>query len=180
MRIALLGLGNVLRRDDGAGPAVIARLEALFEFPQGVFVMDLGTPGLDLVDMLVEREAVVFVDAIVDRSAPGSVRVLDPADLRGSTGAVRPSPRVTSHEAGVDDALVLAAMDGRGPSRVRLVGIVAEDLGDGPGLSPAVEGALERACDVVLAELASLGVRPTPRETVGVDAAWWRRFAVVV
>ena len=179
MRIALLGLGNVLRRDDGAGPAVIARLEARFEFPPDVFVMDLGTPGLDLVDMLVERDAVVFVDAIVDRSAPGSIRVLDPADLRLSTGGTRPSPRVTSHEAGVDDALVLAALDGRGPSYVRLVGIVAEDLGDGPGFSPTLEGALEAACDAVLVELAALGVHPTPRAIEGVDAAWWRRFAIV-
>ncbi len=179
MRIALLGLGNVLRRDDGAGPAVIARLEARYEFPADVFVMDLGTPGLDLVDALVEREAVVFVDAIVDRTAPGTVRVLDPADLRGPAGATRPSPRVTSHEAGIDDALVLAALDGRGPSRVRLVGIVAEDLGDGPGLSPTVEGALEAACAAALAELAALGVRPVPRETVGPDAAWWCRFAAV-
>ena len=180
MRIAVLGLGNVLRRDDGAGPAVVARLEARYELPPDVFVMDLGTPGLDLVDMLVERDAVVFVDAIVDRGAPGSVRVLDPADLRGSAAAARPNPRVTSHEAGVDDALVLAAMDGRGPSHVRLVGIVAEDLGDGPGLSPAVEGALEGACDAVLSELAALGVHPTPREAVGVDAAWWRRFTLQI
>ena len=92
MRIAVLGLGNVLRRDDGAGPAVVARLEARYELPPDVFVMDLGTPGLDLVDMLVERDAVVFVDAIVDRGAPGSVRVLDPADLRGCAGAARRAP----------------------------------------------------------------------------------------
>jgi len=178
VRIALLGLGNVLRRDDGAGPAVIALLEARYEFPPDVFVMDLGTPGLDLVDMLVEREAVIFVDAIVDRGASARVRVLDPVDLRGSTAAMHPSPRVTSHEASVDDALVLAAMDGRGPSHVRLVGIVAEDLGDGPGLSAAVEGVLDAACAAVLDELAGLGVHPTPREEVGPDAAWWRRFAV--
>lgn len=179
MRVAVLGLGNVLRRDDGVGPAVIARLEARYAFPLDVEVMDLGTPGLDLVDQLVERDAVIFVDAILDGRAPGHVRVLDPADLRGSTGAVPSSPRMTSHEAGVDDALVLAAMDGRGPAHVRLVGVVAQDLADGPGFSPAVEDAIPAACDAVLAELRALGYDAATRVVVGPDAAWWRRFATI-
>jgi len=179
VRAAVLGLGNVLRRDDGVGPAVVARLEAHFSFPEGVEVLDLGTPGLDLVDHLVERDAVIFIDAITDHRTPGSVRVLDPADLRGSSPLVKPSPRLTSHEAGVDDALVLAAMDGRGPALVRLVGVVADDLGDGPGLSASVEEAIPAACDAVLAELMALGFSPTPRDVVHADAAWWRRFTVV-
>ncbi len=179
MRVAVLGLGNVLRRDDGVGPAVIARLEAHYAFPIDVEVMDLGTPGLDLVDQLVERDAVIFVDAILDGRAPGSVRVLDPGGLRGSSGAAPKGPRMTSHEAGVDDALVVAAMDGRGPAHVRLVGVVARDLSDGPGLSPPVEYAIPAACDAVLAELGALGYHPAPRVDIGQDAAWWRRFATV-
>jgi hydrogenase maturation protease len=179
VRVAVLGLGNVLRRDDGVGPAVIARLEAHYTFPIDVEVMDLGTPGLDLVDQLVERDAVIFVDAILDGRAPGGVRVLDPGELRGSTGAVTPSPRMTSHEAGVDDALIVAAMDGRGPAHVRLVGVVALDLADGPGLSTDVEDAIPAACDAVLAELRALGYSAAPRVVVGQDAAWWRRFATV-
>lgn len=178
MRIAVLGLGNVLRRDDGVGPAVVAHLDACYEVPAEVEVLDLGTPGLDLVDHLVHRDAVVFVDAIVDRSAPGTVRVLTPAALAGSCGAVRPSPRMTSHEAGVDDALVLARMDGRGPRRVRMVGVVAQDLGDGPGFSDAAEAAVSAACDAVLAELAVLGIVVARRAAPHADAAWWRTFAV--
>jgi hydrogenase maturation protease len=178
VRIAVLGLGNVLRRDDGVGPAVVARLEARFELPADVEVLDLGTPGLDLVDQLVHRDAVVFVDAIVHAGAPGSVRVLTPAALRGSTGRVAASPRMTSHEAGVDDALTLAALDGRGPRHVRLVGVVAEDLGDGPGFSRAVEAAVPAACDAVLAELRALGVEATRRAVPRPDAAWWRTPAI--
>lgn len=175
MRIAVLGLGNVLRRDDGLGPAVIAWLEARHRFPPDVEVLDLGTPGLDLVDHLVDRDAVVFVDALVRAGAPGEVAVLDPTDLRGSAPLVPASPRVTSHEAGVDDALALAALDGRGPRHVRLVGVVAADLGDGPGLSPPVEAAVRPAAEAVLDELAALGVLAAPRRAPAPDAAWWRR-----
>lgn len=175
-RTAVLGLGNVLRRDDGVGPAVVAWLEARYAFPPDLDVLDLGTPGLDLTDHLVERASVIFVDAIVDGRAPGSVHVLDPADLRGSTPALAPNPRLTSHEAGVEDALFLAALDGRGPRHVRLVGIVVADLGDGPGLSPAVEAAVPAAGAAVLAELEALGRSAVPRAVIAEDAAWWRRF----
>lgn len=180
VRIAVLGLGNVLRRDDGVGPAVVAHLEARYDVPADVEVLDLGTPGLDLVDQLVHRDAVVFVDAIVHPGAAGSVHVLTPAALRGSVGSIAPSPRMTSHEAGVDDALVLAAMDGRGPRHVRMVGVVAQDLGDGPGFSAAVEAALPAACAAVLAELATLGIVATPRAVPRPDTAWWRTFATEV
>ena len=180
MRVAVLGLGNVLRRDDGVGPAVVARLEAEWDVPAHVEVLDLGTPGLDLVDHLVHRDAVVFVDAVVRAGAPGEVVVLDPAALRGSTASVPAGPRMTSHEAGVDDALTLAAMDGRGPARVRMVGVVAEDLGDGPGFSRAVEAAVPAACAAVIAELDALGFAPTRRAVPRPDAAWWRTFATEV
>jgi hypothetical protein len=79
----------------------------------------------------------------------------------------------------VDDALIVAAMDGRGPAHVRLVGVVALDLADGPGLSTDVEDAIPAACDAVLAELRALGYSAAPRVVVGQDAAWWRRFATV-
>ena len=47
-RIAVLGLGNVLQRDDALGPYVAELLSCTFDFPPGVTVLDAGTPGLDL------------------------------------------------------------------------------------------------------------------------------------
>ncbi len=181
VRIAVLGLGNVLRRDDGVGPAVVARLEAGYDVPADVEVLDLGTPGLDLVDQLVHRDAIVFVDAIVHAGAPGSVHLLTPAALRGSTGRVAPSPRMTSHEAGVDDALVLAAMDGRGPRHVRMVG----DRRGGPRRRPRLLRAPSRASAPGglrggARRMAVLGFEATPRAVPRPDAAWWRTFATEV
>ena len=46
--IRVLGLGNVLMSDDGFGPFVVRVLEATYECPPGVDVVDVGTPGLDL------------------------------------------------------------------------------------------------------------------------------------
>jgi len=44
--IRVLGVGNVLCTDDGLGPYAIKVLEAQYEFPEGVEVVDVGTPGL--------------------------------------------------------------------------------------------------------------------------------------
>ena len=50
--IRVLGLGNVLMSDDGFGPYVARVLEAFYEFPDDVEVIDVGTPGLDLTPYL--------------------------------------------------------------------------------------------------------------------------------
>ena len=46
--VAVFGVGNVLMRDDGVGPTVAHHLNALWKFPEGVVVDDLGTPDLGL------------------------------------------------------------------------------------------------------------------------------------
>ena len=48
VRIAVVGLGNVLMGDDGFGPYVAHLLEAWYEWPDDVQVVELGTQGLDL------------------------------------------------------------------------------------------------------------------------------------
>jgi hydrogenase maturation protease len=170
--VAVYGLGNVLRRDDGFGPSAAARLEASHEFPSGVEVRDLGTPGLDLASHLVGRDAVVFLDTARGDGPPGTIHVYGRDEI---LSAPQHDARVTGHELDVRAALILADLVGGGPRVVRFVGVVPEDLGDGIGLSGAVLAALDPATDLALSELARLGVVPRARsEPLAMDA-WWER-----
>jgi hypothetical protein len=45
-RVGVIGLGNVLMGDDAFGPWVVQTLLAEHDFPEGIAVEDLGTPGL--------------------------------------------------------------------------------------------------------------------------------------
>ena len=60
--LLVLGLGNPLRGDDGIGPRVIEALQDR-GLPSGVEVIDGGTGGLGLVNMLSCRQRVIIVDA---------------------------------------------------------------------------------------------------------------------
>ena len=60
--IRVLGVGNVLCTDDGLGPYAIKVLEAQYEFPVGVEVIDVGTPGLDFTPYLAGARAAIVLD----------------------------------------------------------------------------------------------------------------------
>jgi hydrogenase maturation protease len=71
----VVGLGNVLLGDDGFGPLVIERFRAEYECDPNVEVLDLGTPGLDLVPYLQDAALVVIVDAVNAAGNPGSLHL---------------------------------------------------------------------------------------------------------
>jgi hydrogenase maturation protease len=152
-RVLIAGIGNIFRTDDGFGSEVARRLAGL-TWPDGVRVIDSGIRGMHLAYELLEHwDALVLVDAVPDRGAVGSVSVIEigAADLR--SGA-----QVDAHN--MDPATVLAtlgALGGRLPARTLLVSCQVAETGDGMGLTPVVEAAVDRAVrtvrDVVAAEV---------------------------
>jgi hydrogenase maturation protease len=154
-RVLVAGIGNVFRTDDGFGPEVARRLAAL-PCPDGVRVVDYGIRGMHLAyDLLDPWDALVLVDALPDRGNPGDVVVLEIGDEHLGVGA-----RVDAH--GMDPATVLAtlaALGGRRPPRTLLVGCRVADTGDGMGLTPAVDAAVDAAVGTVRTVLTRL-LRP--------------------
>lgn len=133
-RVLVAGVGNALRRDDGFGPAVAARLTSL---PAGVEVVETGIGGVALLqELLAGCDALVLVDAVDRGAAPGTVFVLEPE--------VADAEHVPDVHL-VDPQRVLAMAKGMGalPKRIVVVGCqpaVTDELGD--ALSPAVERAV--------------------------------------
>jgi hydrogenase maturation protease len=144
-RILVAGIGNVFRSDDGFGPEVAHRLAGL-PWPGGVRVVDYGIRGLHLAyDLLDPWDALVLVDALPDRGEPGGLVVLEVHDEDVGVGG-----QVDAH--GMDPATVLAtlaALGGRLPPRTVLVGCQVAETGDGMGLTPAVDAAVDAAVRTV-------------------------------
>jgi hydrogenase maturation protease len=171
-RVAVIGIGNVLTGDDAVGPTVLKLLEAAYEVPEDVLVLDAGTPGLDLTAFLADLEGVVLVDAVKARgAAPGELRVYGKDELLAKAPLLATSP----HEPGVREALLNADFMGVAPPVARLVGVVPASVETGIGLSPAVRAALPAALARVRDELAALGVALRARTPPLAPDLWWER-----
>jgi len=150
MRCAVIGLGNPLMGDDGAGIAVLDLLRDA-SLPAGTALLDAGTPGPALLHLLDGLDAAVLVDAADFGGAPGEVRAFDPASVRR---AGPPPPGLSLHEGDLLGVLDTAARLGSAPARVRICAIQPARIAPEPALSPAVQAALP-----ALAEAAREAVR---------------------
>lgn len=168
--ITVLGLGNVLLGDDSFGPHVIATLQARYEFPGGVELVDAGTPGHELSVYLDGRDALIVVDAVRAQGQAGEIRL-----FRGEDVVARPPSIVTSpHEPGLRDALLKLSFGGRAPADLLLVGVIPLQFELGAGLSEPVERAVPEAESAVLAALAARGVSVREKSLPAPPALWWK------
>jgi hydrogenase maturation protease len=149
--LLVIGYGNTLRRDDGVGPRVAARVEEL-RLP-GVLTMACPQLTPELADPVSQAAAVVFVDASVEQRGPVRLRRLDPSD----------SSQILAHAA--DPRILLAlARDafGRAPQAWMLT-IPAKELGFGERLSRPASLGLRDAVRAVRALHRRLPGRRCPR-----------------
>jgi hydrogenase maturation protease len=137
----IICLGNAMRGDDGAAPAVAERLRA-----GGVPVI-VEQPA-NLIDAWTGAHNVVVVDTVCSGAAVGTVHRIDAA--RGSLPVGMGSP--STHGLGLADAVELARILGRLPRCLSIFGIEGSAFGYGEALSEEVE----RAVELVAEELVGL------------------------
>jgi hydrogenase maturation protease len=145
----VIGVGNEFRRDDGAGPAVVARLRG--RMPDGAELLVSDGEPTRLIEAWAALPLAVVVDAVrAEPAVPGRLHrlVLD----RATAG---PPGSVSSHGLGLDDAIGLARALDRMPGRLIVHAVEAADLSQGTGLTPAVAAAIDTLAAAVLEDLAS-------------------------
>lgn len=167
--IRVLGVGNVLCTDDGLGPYAIKVLEARYEFPESVEVLDVGTPGLDFTPYLSDARAVIVLDTVRGDEPAGTIRL-----IRNQEIVAKPPPsRMSPHEPGLREALMATEFSGCSPEEILLVGVVPESTGQGTKLTAAVGGAVEKVVAAVVEELDRLGRPAVPRQPPAELEIWW-------
>lgn len=151
----VIGIGDPLRGDDGAGQAVIQRLRQ--RPPAGAELLCHWGEGTGLMALWRGRRRLVLVDAMVCAAPPGSLRCFDAAEL--PPAGLFP---YSTHRFGVVEALRLAAVLGELPRELLVVGIAGERFEAGSGLSPAVAQGVDQAAEIVQEWLAA-GLSTAPR-----------------
>lgn len=136
-RVLVAGVGNVLRADDGFGPAVAARLGPL---PEGAEVIETGIGGIALLqELMAGCDGLVLIDAVDRGARPGTVFLIEP-----EVGEAVHVPDV--HLANPERVLTMAKALGALPERILIVGCQPAQIDElDERLTPAVEGAVATA-----------------------------------
>jgi len=159
-RVLIAGVGNVLRGDDGFGPAVIHALEAAGDLPAGVRTVETGIGGMGLVlELLDGYDALIIVDAVDRDGVPGSLYVLEPQvpEVADFTGLEQRELASDMHQAVPGHVLLIARAAGALPPLVRLIGCQpAETETFSTELSQPVQQAVPAAVGAILSLLTNV------------------------
>ncbi|MGD9089902.1 MAG: hydrogenase maturation protease, partial [Desulfobacterales bacterium] len=81
-QILVLGVGNILLKDDGIGVRIVEKLQQEYAFSPNVRLLDGGTLGLRLLEPITGADVLIVVDAIISGQPPGTIERLPLAVLR--------------------------------------------------------------------------------------------------
>ena len=143
----VMGIGNILLRDEGVGVRVVEAMQQV-NVPENVELVDAGTAGADLVDIIADRPKLIVVDAIEAGEEPGTILRLSAEDL-----LPQGEEAISIHQLGLVESLGMAKHLGCAPREVSIVGIQPGEISPGMELTPEVAEAVPKAIRVVLAEL---------------------------
>lgn len=176
MNVRVIGLGNVLMSDDGFGPYAARVLEAYYEFPDNVRIVDAGQPGIDLVPYLANADVVILIDTVRAKGTPGDIHCYPLDEIMRA----EPHSPLCPHDPGISEALVSVSAAGAMPRHVILLGVIPEWIATGACLSDCVRAAIEPVVGLTITELDRLGIRAKRRSVPRELDTWWEREADVL
>lgn len=164
MSILVLGIGNLLLSDEAVGVRIVEALEQRYRLPAQVEVLDGGTSGMELMEVMANRDHLIVADAVLTGGAPGSIAVLHDEEIPALF-----TRKISPHQLGLADVLMALRLTEEFPRRLTLVGVVPESLAPGIGLTAVVSQAIEPALEQVLVALQDSGVAVEPKEVADAD-----------
>lgn len=148
----VLGIGNTLLADEGAGVHAIAHLREHAPRPEDeVEYVDGGTLSFVLTETIARACHLVVIDAAELDAPPGTIRTFVDAGMDRFLGH---APKRSVHEVSLLDLLAAALLTDRLPTHRALIGIQPESVDWSPNPTPSVARAIPAACEQALALLA--------------------------
>jgi len=144
MSECVLGIGNVLLKDEGIGCHVVHALEEI-SLPD-VQIMDGGTCP-DVVQFLEDTDKLVIVDAVRGGGMPGQIYRFHLEDV-----TLEQKPFLSLHDMSLVDNLMLMKLR-HSVGETVIIGVEPGEIGWGLELSPELQGKMPQIIDAILAEL---------------------------
>ncbi len=146
-RCVIIGVGNAVRGDDGAGLAVSAILRR--SGIPGVDIIDEDRDGFSIIEHWHNIDTVILVDAVVSGAPPGTIHRLDLLNDRLPAWTNRHSTHLLS----IADAVNLARTLHQLPSSLHLFGIEGSAFEVGRPMTEIVRQAAQSVAETIVGEL---------------------------
>ncbi|MFH1981223.1 MAG: HyaD/HybD family hydrogenase maturation endopeptidase [Pseudomonadota bacterium] len=155
-QIMIMGIGNVLFKDEGFGIHVIKKIEDMVTFSENVRVVDGGVLGVHLLGVMSEADHLIVIDIIRNHGAPGSLYRID---RDGIPDRIRAKNSV--HQIDFLEALTLMQALDKVPETV-ILGVEPKDMETlDVDMTPEIAAQVDPIIDAVLKEVARLGATYT-------------------
>lgn len=154
-RVRLIGVGNILLKDEGVGVRVAEELKKK-HWPSSVEVIDGGVAGFGLIDFFLESAKVFLIDAADMNLPPGTIR-------RFAADAIRlpeEAPKFSMHDVSLLEVLGITRALDSSPRPIIIIGIQPKEISWGMELTPEIQAVVPKAVGMILQELEKDGIHP--------------------
>jgi len=148
-KILIVGIGNILCRDEGIGVHVIQEMEDM-ELPGHIKLLDIGTYTPDLISLLEGIRKLIIIDALKAGGSPGTIYRCKPEDLLANEEGP-----ISLREIGLIETLNMAKKMGREIDAV-IIGVEPKVLDWGVELSGELKKQIPAIIEAVLKETISI------------------------
>ena len=145
-RVVVIGVGNLLQKDEGVGIHAIRSLQDM-DLPADVKLVDGGTSP-DLIAYTQAGDKMIIIDCASAGGKPGEIYRFKPKDLEAGRGKL-----TSAHEMGVVENLKLMEMTGNKPKETVIIGIEPEEIDWGIELSDTLKKKLPVVVKAVVKEI---------------------------
>jgi hydrogenase maturation protease len=144
--ILILGIGNILLKDEGIGVHVVGAMQKM-QLPEDVEICDGGTGGADLLDIIANRRKLIVIDTVDADVEPGTVLKMGANDLANEN-----KESISLHEFGLVETLFAAAQLKCSPQEVVIFGVKPLEIDYGTEPTALLGGLIPRLINLALAE----------------------------
>ncbi|MCR5756419.1 MAG: HyaD/HybD family hydrogenase maturation endopeptidase [Selenomonas sp.] len=159
--VTILGIGNVILRDEGFGVRVAEYLDKHYVFPDTVQIVDGGTLGIELTQYVTGTEKLLVIDSINGGAEPGTTFRFHNDDVMEHF-----QDKLSAHEVGIQDVLGLLTVTGHKIPEVVVIGAQPYDVEAGVELSAGMMKLMPQMVEQALQELKRWGIEPQRRDRV--------------
>ena len=146
--VTILGIGNLLMRDEGVGIHALNTLQETYTFSPDINFIDGGTIGIDLIPYFEECKKMIIIDAVDSQEEPGHIVTLENEEIH-----YRFNTKLSLHHAGLSDVLSIIKLQEIEAPDMILIGVQPQIVEMGLELSDIIADKMKLILSIITKKL---------------------------